>query len=206
MSTKQKNNSNKGKCTPPLHVNTFDSHIIQEDASKKSLYVPKSTDTYKVYIQANAIEKDITLGNYYISKQYFDDKMHRFEVHPGDYIITCDGTLGKYIRLPEGIERGIISASLLRITLNERIATRFFEGIWENYVLQTLSKDIRNTALVHLPAASKIGKVHIPLPPLDLQNEFAHKIETIEKQKELIKKSIAETETLFNSRMDYWFN
>ena len=173
---------------------------------KKSLYVPKSTDTYKVYIQANAIEKDITLGNYYISKQYFDDKMHRFEVHPGDYIITCDGTLGKYIRLPEGIERGIISASLLRITLNERIATRFFEGIWENYVLQTLSKDIRNTALVHLPAASKIGKVHITLPPLDLQNEFAHKIETIEKQKELIKKSIAETETLFNSRMDYWFN
>ena len=44
------------------------------------------------------------------------------------------------------------------------------------------------------------------LPPLDLQNEFAKKIEAIEKQKELIKKSIQETETLFNSRMDYWFN
>lgn len=44
------------------------------------------------------------------------------------------------------------------------------------------------------------------LPPLSLQQEFANKIEAIEKQKELIKQSIAETETLFNSRMDFYFN
>ena len=44
------------------------------------------------------------------------------------------------------------------------------------------------------------------IPPLSLQQEFASKIEAIEKQKELIKQSIAETETLFNSRMDYYFN
>ena len=44
------------------------------------------------------------------------------------------------------------------------------------------------------------------LPPLPLQQEFADKIEAIEKQKELIKKSIEKTEILFNSRMDYYFN
>lgn len=43
-------------------------------------------------------------------------------------------------------------------------------------------------------------------PPLPLQQKFASKIEAIEKQKELIKKSIKETEDLFNSRMDYYFN
>ena len=43
-------------------------------------------------------------------------------------------------------------------------------------------------------------------PPVDLQNKFASKIEAIEKQKELIKQSIAETEELFNSRMDYYFS
>ena len=46
----------------------------------------------------------------------------------------------------------------------------------------------------------------ICIPHLALQQEFAEKIEAIEKQKELIKKSIEETETLFNSRMDYYFN
>ena len=44
------------------------------------------------------------------------------------------------------------------------------------------------------------------VPPVSLQQEFASKIEAIEKQKELLKQSIAETETLFNSRMDYYFN
>ena len=51
-----------------------------------------------------------------------------------------------------------------------------------------------------------IEELNIIMPPLSLQQEFASKIEAIEKQKELIKQSIAETETLFNSRMDYYFN
>lgn len=51
-----------------------------------------------------------------------------------------------------------------------------------------------------------VEQLPVILPPVLLQNEFAQKIEAIEKQKEMVKRSIAETETLFNSRMDYWFN
>lgn len=51
-----------------------------------------------------------------------------------------------------------------------------------------------------------IAKIEIPLPPLSLQQSFASKIEAIERQKALIQQSITETETLFNSRMDYYFN
>ena len=46
----------------------------------------------------------------------------------------------------------------------------------------------------------------IILPPIGIQQEFASKIEAIEKQKKLIKQSLSETDTLFNSRMDYYFN
>lgn len=55
-------------------------------------------------------------------------------------------------------------------------------------------------------SVSRINQEYIPLPPLSLQLEFASKIEAIEKQKALIKKSIEEVETLFNSRMEYYFN
>ena len=44
------------------------------------------------------------------------------------------------------------------------------------------------------------------VPPMEYQQTFASKIEAIEKQKELIKQSLGEVETLFNSRMDYYFN
>ena len=51
-----------------------------------------------------------------------------------------------------------------------------------------------------------VSSIPIILPPLALQQEFADKIEAIEKQMELIKQSITQTEELFNSRMDYYFN
>lgn len=51
-----------------------------------------------------------------------------------------------------------------------------------------------------------IIKIDVPVPSLNIQKEFVSKIESIEKQKELIAQSIKETETLFNSRMDYYFN
>lgn len=51
-----------------------------------------------------------------------------------------------------------------------------------------------------------IKQCKISVPPIDLQNEFAEKIENIERQKELITKSIKETEDLFNSRMSYYFD
>ena len=173
---------------------------------KKKLFVPKSSDTYKVYIQVNAIQKDENLGDYYISKDYFDNKISRFEVKPRDYIITCDGTLGKYIRLSESMERGIISASLLRITLNDSISYRYFESLWDNYILYKLKSQARNAALIHLPSAKKIGEELVPVPPLPLQQSFAEKVEAIERQKELINQSIREVQTLFDSRMDYWFS
>ena len=44
------------------------------------------------------------------------------------------------------------------------------------------------------------------LPPLELQKRFVEIIQSIEKQKQLVAKSLEETETLFNSRMDYYFN
>ncbi len=51
-----------------------------------------------------------------------------------------------------------------------------------------------------------LSSLPVILPPLPLQQQFASKVEAIEQQKELIKQSIKEVETLFNSRMDYYFN
>ncbi|MBR5237076.1 MAG: restriction endonuclease subunit S [Paludibacteraceae bacterium] len=60
---------------------------------------------------------------------------------------------------------------------------------------------------VTIPSLRRIDilKIDVACPPLSLQQEFASKIEAIEKQKELIRKSIGEVEMLFNSRMDYYF-
>lgn len=48
--------------------------------------------------------------------------------------------------------------------------------------------------------------VDISFPPLSLQQEYAAKVEAIEAMKAKVRLSLKETETLFNSRMDYYFN
>lgn len=49
------------------------------------MFVPKSEDTVKVYEQQHAIQKNSELGTYYITREYFDDKMSGFEVLPEEY-------------------------------------------------------------------------------------------------------------------------
>ena len=44
----------------------------------KSMFVPKSQNTVKVYEQKNAIQKNAKLGDYYITQQYFEQKMKSF--------------------------------------------------------------------------------------------------------------------------------
>ena len=173
---------------------------------KKDLYVPKGEDTYKVYIQINAIQGNQDLGDYYISKEYFDQKISRFEVHPGDYIITCDGTLGKHLKLNENMERGVISPSLLRLTLDESKMTReYFEYMWDMYMLLLMKKEARNACLIHLPSAKVIGEVDVPVAPFELQKNFSVFVKQVYKSKVAVQKSLDETRKLFDSLMQEYF-
>ena len=53
---------------------------------------------------------------------------------------------------------------------------------------------------------SIVDNIQVPLPPLSLQQLFAQRIELIEQQKDEIKSTIADLETLLASRMQYWFD
>ena len=68
---------------------------------------------------------------------------------------------------------------------------------YDRFVLGTAIPTFSQKSLSSLP---------IPLPPLPLQPEFASKIEAIERPQSLIQQSIVETQTLFDSRMEHWFN
>ena len=67
-----------------------------------------------------------------------------------------------------------------------------------------LKDHISKSTIEHL-TGEKLGSVPIIVPPLTFRQTFASKIEAIEKQKELIARSLKETETLLGSRMQYWF-
>ena len=171
-------------------------------ALKKEFFVEQASTTYKVYEQKHAIQKSADIGTYFIDAERFQT-LKRFEVVPGDIIMSCSGTIGEFFVIPEDAERGIINQALLKYTLNDSIDQTYFLYVME-WVKENFDK--KGTGLQNIGSVGTIKKTKISFPPLALQQDFASKIEVIEKQKELIALSIKETETLFNSRMDYYFN
>ena len=172
-------------------------------ALKKEYFVEKGDNTYKIYEQKHAIQKSAIIGTYYISKEKYEE-LQRFEVFPNDIIMSCSGTIGELFIIPNNAEKGIMNQALLKFTLDSKKVDSFYFLFIMQYVKRNMS--VHGSGLQNIGSVKTIKGLCLGLPPLPLQQQFAQKVEAIERQKELIKQSIAETETLFNSRMDYYFN
>lgn len=103
--------------------------------------------------------------------------------------------------------KGLCSADMYPLSPNKEIVNACFL----RYVLSGsafLKYAIEQSGRARMPKINReaLFAFEFPLPPLTLQCEFEAKIQSIEQQKQLLKESIKETETLFQSRMDYWFN
>ena len=97
--------------------------------------------------------------------------------------------------------------NLLRILFNSTITPIYISYLFKDkFIKKQLDSIKKGTTSVWAIYYKDLSKIKILAPPLSIQQQFTSKIEAIEYQKELIKQSIKEVETLFNSRMDYYFN
>ena len=170
-------------------------------ALKKEFFVKPDETTYKVYEQKHAIQKNASIGDYYISEERFRT-LKRFEVRSGDIIMSCSGTIGEFFEIPIDAEKGLMNQALLKFTLNQRIDKSYFLFTME-FVKNSFEK--KGSGLQNIGSVGTVKSTLISLPPLPLQQSFAQKVESIERQKELINQSIREAQTLFDSRMEYYF-
>ncbi|QXP53806.1 restriction endonuclease subunit S [Cellulophaga sp. HaHa_2_1] len=66
------------------------------------------------------------------------------------------------------------------------------------YGQREISKRVKTSAGQHTINQGGLEKLNLILPPINLQNKFAEKIDLIEQQKELAKQELQESEDLFN--------
>lgn len=172
---------------------------------KKELYVPKSDSTYKVYLQENILKENNDVGEHYISEEYFKNKMSRYEIKEGDFIVTCDGTLGEIFQLKNITEKGIISSSLLRITLNNDIVDDdYFYYLFKILIKKELIVQGNNSVLKHLPGLNIIREHPIYLPNLDEQKKVVKILKNIDKKIRNNNNTIDRLEEMARTIFDYW--
>jgi len=147
----------------------------------KGMFVPKSENSVKVYEQKNAIKKDHTLGNYYITRKYYEEKMQGFAVSPGDIIVSCAGTIGETYVLPDDIEEGIINQALMRMTIFAPIDIEYFLLYFDYVLKQSAIESSKGSAIKNIPPFEIFKKLLLPLPPIQEQRRIVEKIAEINK-------------------------
>lgn len=145
----------------------------------KSMFVPKGKDTIKVYEQKNAIQKDATLGEYYITKEYYEKSMTGFEVHSGDVIVSCAGTIGETFIMPDNIEKGIINQALMRMQLMPSVYKPYFLLFFDVVLKKNAIKSSKGSAIKNIPPFDELKAYLVPLPPLEEQHRIVAKIEEL---------------------------
>ncbi|WP_392356193.1 restriction endonuclease subunit S [Bacteroides fragilis] len=142
----------------------------------KAMFVQKGDDTYKVYEQKNAIQKDHELGSYYISKEKYCS-LSSFAVHPYDIIVSCAGTIGETYVLPQNIQEGIINQALMLIRLYNREIERFYLLYFDFILKQEAYKESKGTAIKNIPPFDVLKNFLIPIPPKEEQNRILSEVD-----------------------------
>ena len=146
----------------------------------KSMFVPKSKSSIKVYEQKNAIQKDCTLGTYYIPMEYYNEKMKGFTVLPNDIIVSCAGTIGETYILPSSAEIGIINQALMRMRITSQINVDYFLIYFDYMVKETARESSKGSAIKNIPPFDIFKKIILPLPPLKEQKRIVQEVHTIQ--------------------------
>ena len=171
-------------------------------ALKKEYYVDAG---YKIYGQEQVISGDPNYGDYYIDEERYK-QLENCAVQAGDVLISLVGTYGKLLIMPNKFEPGIINPRLMKITFDKgKVNPYYFQHFFQSDSLKKALADNTHGGTMDILNLGIVRKIKMPLPPIELQNDFVAFVAQIDKSKSVIQKSLDETQLLFDSLMQKYF-
>ena len=139
----------------------------------------------------------------FLSKEKFDESPEII-VKRGDLIMVQRGTIGRIGLVKDEIGDATINPCVLILrpfSINNVYLLNFMLSSSMQGFLHRLVRGVAQPMITQ----KQVNSLIIPVPPLSLQQQFAEKIEAIERQKALVQQSIEETQTMFDFTMDKYF-
>lgn len=139
-----------------------------------------------------------------------DKKLDRYKMYPGDLVMSLTGTVGK----DDYGNVCILGTEYAEYYLNQRNAKLdLWQGLNKYYLsyllkfeqikkkLTGISRGVRQANISN----KDILNLCVPIPPIDLQEQFASFVTKVDKSKAAVQKALDETQILFDSLMQKYF-
>ena len=139
-----------------------------------------------------------------------DENLERYVMYPGDLVMSLTGTVGK----DDYGNVCILGDDYEMYYLNQRNAKlEIKEGIDKHYLSQLLKFEQIKKKLTGISRGVRQANISnkdilnlvVPVPPMDLQNQYADFIKQTDKSKAAVQKALDEAQLLFDSLMQKYF-
>lgn len=139
-----------------------------------------------------------------------EDKLKNYIIYPNDIVMSLTGTVGKddygnVCIMGRDYEKYYLNQRNAKLELKDTL-----DKIYISYALRVpeikkrltgISRGVRQANI----ANKDIENLYIPIPPIELQNQFADIVKQIDKQKFEIQKNLEEMQKLQESLMNKYF-
>ncbi|MDE7314269.1 MAG: restriction endonuclease subunit S [Mucispirillum sp.] len=160
---------------------------------------------YPLITSKNIINNQLVFDKVnYISQEDYDKINKRSKVDKGDILLPMIGTIGNPVIINIEPNFAIKNVALIKFS-NPNITNTYIYNILTSNYIEYVKNILSRGGTQKFIALADIRKLMIPIPPLDLQNQFAEFVEQVEKNKENIKSSLNQLETLYSALMQEYF-
>ena len=181
---------------------------ISESILGKMLDKSKHGDERKFPYLANFNVKWFDFDLSELNEMPFSEKeMEKFQLKIGDILMCEGGEIGRCAVWNNELQNCYFQKALHRIRVNYDLLNPTYLAHWFKLKCDTNSFDDlvgKGATFKHL-TGEKLKTIEIPVPPLDLQNQFAAFVQKIDKSKSVVKQEIADLQELLDSKMQEYF-
>ena len=177
---------NEYKCVP-LGENVEEMFIGPFGSSlKNECFVDEDEAYCMVYEQKHAIQKTMDVETRYVNEQKYNE-LKRFNIHGGDIIVSCRGTIGETFIVPEDAPLGIMHPSIMKIRLKDGVYDKYYFNLLLKSRLKKHEAEANGSGVKMAISATELGRELFPVPTMQEQQEITDIIseisDVIEKRK-----------------------
>ena len=129
------------------------------------------------------------------------EKLSAFSLVPGDIAMSRKGNVGQCAIYPDSFEPGIIASDVLRIRIDQtKLIPRFMQyQLHHSENVKHQIMQVSNGAVMAGVNVTKLKKINIYLPPMELQQEFVALAEQSDKSKAELNLAIESVDAFIKS-------